>query len=106
MSLIKCTECNNNVSSLAKTCPHCGVPISDESYLKENSETTTIQLTSKNLKIQELISWIVIFVGTSMAILSCDSTDAETVFNISFFVILIGVAGLMITRFQVWWYHK
>ena len=26
MSLLKCPECNGTMSSLAKTCPHCGAP--------------------------------------------------------------------------------
>ena len=25
MALIKCKECGNEISSSAKTCPHCGV---------------------------------------------------------------------------------
>ena len=25
MALIKCEECGKNISSSAKTCPHCGV---------------------------------------------------------------------------------
>lgn len=27
MSLINCPECNNNVSDIATTCPHCGYPL-------------------------------------------------------------------------------
>ena len=27
MALIKCPECENNISSMADTCPHCGFPI-------------------------------------------------------------------------------
>ncbi len=27
MSLIKCTECGNEVSDKAANCPHCGAPI-------------------------------------------------------------------------------
>ena len=27
MALISCTECGNNISSNAKSCPHCGCPI-------------------------------------------------------------------------------
>ena len=26
MSLVKCKECNNNISSNAKSCPKCGIP--------------------------------------------------------------------------------
>lgn len=29
MALIKCYECDNQVSERAKSCPHCGAPISD-----------------------------------------------------------------------------
>ena len=30
MSLIRCPECNKEVSSLAKACPNCGYPIQDK----------------------------------------------------------------------------
>lgn len=29
MSLIKCTECNKEISDKATTCPHCGCPLSE-----------------------------------------------------------------------------
>lgn len=29
MPLIKCPECNREISSLAKACPHCGCPIEE-----------------------------------------------------------------------------
>ena len=28
MALIKCKECGNEISSSAKTCPHCGIKLS------------------------------------------------------------------------------
>lgn len=36
MSLIKCPECNRDVSDQAKACPNCGYPI--QKYIKEKSE--------------------------------------------------------------------
>jgi hypothetical protein len=44
MSLIKCSECQKEISSLAKTCPACGNPI----------EAVTVEKTSKKWKKMEL----------------------------------------------------
>ena len=44
MALVKCPECNNNVSDKAETCPHCGLRICDYVILKteqEKADTTT-----------------------------------------------------------------
>ena len=30
MALIKCSECNKEISSSAKVCPHCGIKQSNE----------------------------------------------------------------------------
>ena len=35
MALIKCPECNREISSVAKFCPHCGYPLSDEKPIEE-----------------------------------------------------------------------
>lgn len=35
MSMIKCPECGNRVSTMAGTCPHCGVRIKDNLYYDE-----------------------------------------------------------------------
>lgn len=41
MAMIKCPECGNNVSDMAKACIHCGFPIST---LKPTQGTATIKV--------------------------------------------------------------
>lgn len=38
MSLIKCPECKNEVSTMASTCPHCGYPINNITVKKDYKE--------------------------------------------------------------------
>lgn len=47
MALLKCPECNNDVSSTAKICPKCGCPVKKEiekiatkKFMEENPLTT------------------------------------------------------------------
>lgn len=37
MALITCTECKGNVSEFAKTCPHCGAPVTPVSTISRRS---------------------------------------------------------------------
>ncbi|MBT6752309.1 MAG: zinc ribbon domain-containing protein, partial [Candidatus Thioglobus sp.] len=57
MGLIKCSECNNEVSSKASSCPKCGAPIAIDNA--SSSEVTgeaqvTIQETSKVFKLHTI----------------------------------------------------
>lgn len=36
MSMIKCVECNSNISDKAKVCPHCGCPVNDSVIAKKS----------------------------------------------------------------------
>lgn len=37
MALIKCPECEKEISTYAETCPHCGYPIKKNELVKENA---------------------------------------------------------------------
>lgn len=50
MSLIKCPECNNEVSTLAKNCPNYGCPICEIEMKQNESETIENNKTRKSLK--------------------------------------------------------
>lgn len=39
MPLLKCPDCNNDVSSNAKSCPHCGCPMQPESAQPQRPKT-------------------------------------------------------------------
>ncbi|MDF2485685.1 MAG: hypothetical protein K0R46_1853 [Herbinix sp.] len=57
MSIIKCHECNGDVSDSAKTCPHCGVKI---------KETNTIKVIIISILFVLLVSLIVFLVYKSV----------------------------------------
>ena len=65
MALSKCPECGGAVSSAAPTCPHCGYPIAREGQAA-GAPLTTIQVTSKRLKIHTILSSILTIFGFIM----------------------------------------
>lgn len=53
MAIIKCPECQKDVSSNAKSCPHCGNPIDTKVYCPKckSSNVSVISGTSKAVSI-------------------------------------------------------
>lgn len=49
MALIKCKECNKEISDKAVSCPHCGFP------LNNNSKLTTVEITSEKINIKKAL---------------------------------------------------
>jgi len=58
MSLIHCTECNNEISDKAPSCVHCGNPLSEDKILKMNE--VEIEVTRKKIKMKSLIILLVV----------------------------------------------
>jgi predicted amidophosphoribosyltransferase len=44
MALINCPECNQHVSTLAKSCPHCGAPVSEMENQKEKHDEIKVKI--------------------------------------------------------------
>lgn len=64
MSLIKCKECGNNISTKALECMHCGAPVSlDEEAHKDYIKTTEYKLIAHPLSIIVTTLLFVILVG-------------------------------------------
>ena len=67
MALIKCPECNNEVSDKAETCPHCGMKVCD--YVNLRTELKDINISNDTLIIttekdkRNPMFWKVIFKG-------------------------------------------
>ncbi|WP_404397927.1 zinc ribbon domain-containing protein [Idiomarina loihiensis] len=105
MALINCPECDKKVSSKAATCPNCGVSISPNVEREEHEKKlTTTQLTAKSLKLQGLISLVIVIVGFYI-IITGDASDEST----SIWPPLITFLALVwwvITRIRIWWNHK
>ncbi len=67
------------------------------------SSATTIEQTSKRLKLHQIISILMIVVGgvwTWTAI----SVDAES--TIPIWILIIGIGWYFVTRIRIWWHHK
>ena len=65
MALINCPECNKEISSLAKACPHCGCPIYTEPETNLNNTTPPRKKKRGSaLKITLLILAIVLILGS------------------------------------------
>ncbi|TCU72863.1 hypothetical protein EV204_105199 [Tissierella praeacuta] len=61
MALISCPECSKEISDKAKNCPNCGYPLeekndvieTEEIDIAEDNDTSEVELTSANEKIEE-----------------------------------------------------
>ena len=69
MAMMRCLECNGDVSSNANACPHCGAPI------KANAEVSNNAI-AIFLAIESLCSLILLFIFFS-CIESCTKAIAE-----------------------------
>ncbi len=90
MALIKCRECNKEMSGNAKSCPHCGNP----------NQPETIESTGKKWKGMQL--WAIL-IGVAGIILFVKSDHENTV---SAFMIFGGAIGFVLGKVGAWWYHR
>lgn len=100
MALIQCTECNNEVSSLATACPKCGAPIAfaaGGAPAFSATHVTPIEQTGKRYKGQMLIASLVCAGGVVLAIAGSPA--------IGLAALVIGVVWYFIARFGAWWDH-
>ena len=56
MAMIKCPECKNKISSMARECPKCGCVIS------ENEKRNLIEKTNKSKKKKKIVFFTIFFV--------------------------------------------
>lgn len=104
MALMNCTECDNQVSSAAANCPHCGVAIAGAREASAaGAQLVTIQETSKKLKLQTLISVAVVIVGVVWAMGQSESSEPS---GIPAILIFSGLVWFIVTRIRIWWHHK
>jgi len=106
MALIKCSECDNEVSDKAATCPKCGAPIAIAQETKAAGvQINTVQETSKKFKLQSLLSVSLIIIGIVMLSATGSASNSEP----SIMPVLITTIGLIwfiVNRFRIWWHHK
>jgi DNA-directed RNA polymerase subunit RPC12/RpoP len=97
MSLIKCSECQREVSDQADFCPHCGNSI----------KPFLVERTSKTWKLAKLISWIIILLGVCMFFYSYGHGGFHNKWiDLNLDIIFIGFICLIISKFCSWWNHN
>jgi len=108
MALIRCPECNREISSSAVTCPGCGIPIASAAdTLATGSPLTTIQETSKRFKIHIIGAWIVFIVGWIMVFRSVKDIQAGAEPTaLPGLMVFAGFAWWVVTKIRIWWHHR
>lgn len=104
MALISCPECNKDVSDAAHSCPNCGVGIASVREAKAaGASLTTVQETSKKLKLHTLISVLAIIIGVVWLIAT---PQGEAYSGFAILIIAGGLFWYFVTRLRIWWHHK
>jgi endogenous inhibitor of DNA gyrase (YacG/DUF329 family) len=109
MAIIHCPECGKTVSDTAAACPGCGAPVARAASERAAIGTTvsTIQETSKRLKIHIIGSSLFWWAGVILVVISFNATtDSSTMGVVGLLLLLVGTIWHIITKLRVWWHHK
>lgn len=106
MALINCPDCNKEISDKAPTCPGCGAPIANDREAKGSGvqHLTTTQSTSKKLKMEMLISGLLLFVGMAWTIVSYEPAIGAD--SAALVISAVSLIWFISARIRVWWHHK
>lgn len=97
MAMMKCSECNGDVSDKAAVCPHCGAPTPAAHAAGAAPGVVTTQQTSKIFKVIQLLGFIVILGSTVACVAGKDASPAASA---TFF---LGLIIFLVGRFGAWW---
>lgn len=90
MALVKCEDCDKEVSTRAAACPNCGVPLSaQQGDVRADGSYVTTQGTAKSLKEQQLLAALVLAIGLVMTFSASEDS------SLSGFGALLTVGGLL-----------
>lgn len=110
MALIKCPECQSDVSDRAHSCPKCGCPVSGSPSLSQTEKTQLIEQTSKKYKAHRLFSTIAMIAGFLMLVTAFAGSPTGSPAPILGWIGLTGmVTGLVWgvwAGFLIWWHHQ
>lgn len=102
MALIKCSECGNQISSSAPSCPHCG-------YRKD---TVLIEQSSKAIKKQQaggclilVIALVALMISLPMSQSLPDCRVPQLITMLSPLVAGLGLLILIVATIRRWWHH-
>ena len=109
MALIQCPECSNTVSNTAAACPHCGAPIAlaAAERVAIGTPVSTVQETSKRLKVHILYSALFWWVGVVWVIVAMNAAEGPSASAaVGFLLLFVGAIWYFATKFRIWWHHK
>ena len=94
-----CPFCAEEVKAAAIKCKHCGEMLNQDVSPAEKEKpenATTVEQTSKEIKWQQVIGTLVIFVGICVIFIDI---------NWAIFVIIVGLVIYLTARIRGWWHH-
>jgi len=108
MALIACPDCSTQVSDRAPTCPKCGAPIAGRLEAEAaGAALTTVQETSKRLKVHILISSLCFWGGLIWVVVAVQDAQAGATPNpIPSLLTIAGLFWYIVTKVRIWWHHK
>jgi uncharacterized membrane protein YvbJ len=102
MALIKCSECGNDVSSNAATCPRCGNPIARAAETGAvGTQIVTTQVTAKKFKAHQLIAMLLCIIGVITIIAAHESSTT----GVGALIFGLGLILYFVARVRSWWHH-
>ena len=102
MALIKCPECERDVSSKATACPSCGYPLSPTAQAPPSVQV--IEGTGKGWKTIRALGWLLILAGAVVLVWGLEAGSARGV-TLGWGICGAGVGCLVTSRAGAWWYH-
>lgn len=104
MALTSCPECTKDVSSSAPSFPNCGVRVASLSESKAaGASLTTVQETSKKLKLHILMAVVAIVIGVVWLVATPEGNEAS---GLAMLFVAGGLLWYLVTSFRIWWHHK
>src|SRR5216683_1649058 len=101
MALIKCSECNKEISDQAPACPNCGKPTRPRTVA-----AVLIELTSKKWKRIKLIAWISIIVSFFIFMNGLGNGGFNNpITGVGLTCGFASVIMLFVGKFGAWWHH-
>lgn len=104
MALIKCPDCERQVSDQAPACPSCGRPMASSMVIGTEKP---IELTSKRFKKISLVAAGLVLCGVVMVVEGRSPTgERNPMAGFGGLLVIAGVVTYVVNRVRIWWHHK
>lgn len=101
---VKCRYCNEFLDGTSRTANR------STARLESSRSVTTIELTAKKWKLQNLLASCVMIAGVGVLFIALNSTSSPSLAAclalLASFLILAGAAWSRVVRFFTWWHHS